>query len=117
MLVPPDHQGVIHHVHLGRGAVDAGQAEQLARELRHEHHHGRVRGEPLGAQLFPNGCPHLRQVTGGRGRAPEVDVGPHIPKDLGGRDLRSTGQRLLPLLQVIRHPRTAHVPGYGLRGG
>ena len=82
VLVPPNHQGVICHVHLGRGVVGIGKGEQLARELRHEHHHGRVWGEPLGAQLFPNGRPHLRQVTGGRGCAVEVDVGPHIPEDL-----------------------------------
>ena len=45
-------------------AVDVDQGEQLARELRHEHHHGRVRREPLGAQLVPNGSPYLGQVTG-----------------------------------------------------
>ena len=49
----------------------------------------------------------------GRGCALEVDVGPHIPEDLGGRDLKSSVQRLLPFLRAIHHPRAAHVPGYG----
>ena len=98
MLVPPNHQVVVGRVHLGRRAIDAGQGEQLARELRQEHHHGRTRRELLGAQLFPHGCTYLGQVTGGRGRALEVDVGSHVPKDLEGRELGGTAQRLLPFL-------------------
>ena len=47
-------------VHLGRGAVDAGQGEQFARELCHEHHHGRVRGDSLGAELLLDRRPDLR---------------------------------------------------------
>ena len=47
-------------VHLGRGAVDAGQGEQFACELCHEHHHGRVRGESLGAGLLPDRRPDLQ---------------------------------------------------------
>ena len=100
VLVSPDHQGVVRRMHLGRGAVDAGQGEQFARELCHEHHHGRIRGEPLGAQLLPHRRPHLWQVTGGRGCALEVDVGPHMP-----------------FLRAICHPRKAHVPGHCFRRG
>ena len=49
MLVPPHHQGVIRRMHLGRGAVDTCHGKRLARELCHEHHHGRVRGDLLGS--------------------------------------------------------------------
>ena len=103
VLVPNDNQGVICRMHLGRGVVDAGQGEHVARKLCHEHHHGSVRGEPLGARLFPDDRPHLRRVTGGRGCALEVDVGPHISEDLGGQDLGSSNQRLLLFLRAIRH--------------
>ena len=113
MLVPPHHQGVICYMHLGRG-VDSGHGEQLARKLRHEHHHGRVCGEPLGTQVLPKGRPHLRQVTGGRSRALELDVGPHIPEDRGGRDLRRSSQHFLPLLRAMCDPHAAHMPACGM---
>ena len=100
VFVTPHHWGVIRHMHMGRGAVDAGPGEELARELSHAHHHGRVRRELLGAQLFLYGCPHLQQGTGGCS-------GPHMPKDLGGRDLGSSGQRLLPFLKAIRYAHAA----------
>ena len=48
VLVPAQHQGIVRHVHLGHGAIDAGQGERFARALRHEHHHGHVWGEQLG---------------------------------------------------------------------
>ena len=67
VLVCPHHHRVICCVHLSRGAVDAGQGEYFARDLRHEHHHGRVQGESLGAELFPDRRPDFRQVMGGRG--------------------------------------------------
>ena len=33
VLVPPYHQGVIRHVHLGRGAVDVGRGGSLLRSF------------------------------------------------------------------------------------
>ena len=54
VLAPPHHQGIVCRMHVGREAVDAGQGEQFTRQLCHEHHHGRVRGEPLGAEQLPN---------------------------------------------------------------
>ena len=117
VLIPPHHQGVVRRVHLGCGAVDAGQGEQFTWELRHEHHHGRVRGEPLGAELLPNRHLDFRQVTVGRGCALEVDVCPHIAENPGGLDLWGPGQRLLPLLRAICYPRAAHVSGYSCWSG
>ena len=115
VLAPPNHEGVIGGVHLGCRAIDAGQGEQLAWELRHEHHHGRVRGEPLGAQLLPNGRPYLGQGTGARRRAIEVYVGPHAREDPGGRDLGGTGQRLRSFLRAIRHRHHVVLPPHGGR--
>ena len=60
VFVRPHHQGVVCRVYLGRGAVDAGQGGQFARELCHEHHHGRVRGETLGVELLPDRRRDLR---------------------------------------------------------
>ena len=60
VFVRPHHQGVVCRVYLGRGAVDVGLGEQFAQELCHEHHHGRVRGESLGAELLPDHRPDLR---------------------------------------------------------
>ena len=65
VLVCSHHESIVCRVYLGRGAVHAGQGELLARELGHEYHHGRVRGEPLGAELCPELRPDLRQVAGG----------------------------------------------------
>ena len=59
VLICPDHEGDIGRVHPGRGAVYASQGEQFAREFGHEDHHGGVRGEPLGAELLPDGRPDL----------------------------------------------------------
>ena len=47
-LYPLTIMGVIGRMYLGHRAIYAGQAEQLAREFRHEQHHGDVRREPLG---------------------------------------------------------------------
>ena len=60
VLVCADHEGVVGRVHVGRGAVYAGQGERLTRELGHEHHHGCVRGEPLGAELLPDSLSDFR---------------------------------------------------------
>ena len=84
VFIRSDHESVVGYVYFGRGAVHAGQGEQLARELGHEYHHGGVWGEPLGAELLPERCPDLWQVPGGRGRAVKVDVHPHVAEDPGG---------------------------------
>ena len=54
-------------------------------------HHGRVRGESLGAELLPDRRLDLWLVTGGRGCALEVDVCPHIAENPGGLDLWGPG--------------------------
>ena len=61
VLEPPDHQGVICRVHLGRGAVDTGEGEQPARELHHEHHQG-VSGE----SRWGRSCFQMAAHTSGR---------------------------------------------------
>ena len=91
MFIRPDHEGVIGRVHSGRRAVHAGQGEQFAREFGHEDHHGRVRGEPLGAELPPDGRADFRLVTGRYGRSLEIYVSPHVPQDAGGLYLRGPG--------------------------
>ena len=53
VFIRSDHESVVGRVYFGFGALHAGKGEQFARELRHEYHHGGVRGEPLGAELFP----------------------------------------------------------------
>ena len=91
MLIRPDHEGVIGRVHSGRGAVHAGEGEQFAREFGHEDHNGRVREEPLGAELPPDGRPDLRQVAGGYGRSLEIYISPHASQDAGGLYLGGPG--------------------------
>ena len=91
MFIRPDHEGVIGRMHLGRGAVHAGQGEQFAWEFGHEDHHCRVRGEPLGAELPPDSRADLRQVSGRYARSLEIYVSPHVPQDAGGLYLRGPG--------------------------
>ena len=107
MVICSNHESVVGRVYFGRGAVHAGQGEQLARELGHEYHHGGVRGEHLGAELLPERCPDLRQVPGGRWRSLKVNVRPQVPEDPGGLYFRGLGQRLPPLVWGTRHPRAA----------
>ena len=117
MLIRLDHEGVIGRVHPGCGAVHAGQGEQLARDFGHEDHHGRVGGEPLGAELLPDGRPDLRQVAGGHGRSLEIYVSPHVSQDAGGLYLRGPCQRLLALVRGVCHPCAAQMVGHRRRRG
>ena len=107
VLIRSNHESIVGRVYFGRGAVHAGQGEKLARKLGHEYHHGCVRGGPLGAELFPERRPDLRQVPGGRWRPLEVNVCPHIPEDPGGLYFRGPGQRLPPMVRGTRHPSAA----------